>query len=58
MATGNQSISGVKTLNTSGFEAACQKFEQAGKNFDTCIKNIETTSSTLLVMDIQTLRIG
>lgn len=38
----------VTTLDTSGFEAACKKFEQAGKDFDTCIDKIETTSSTLL----------
>ncbi|WP_167955714.1 WXG100 family type VII secretion target [Anaerosporobacter faecicola] len=48
MSTENQSIKGVKTLDTSGFEAACKKFEQAGKDFTTYIKQIETTSTTLL----------
>lgn len=38
---------GVKTLDTSGFEDACKKFEQAGRDFTACLKRLETTSTNL-----------
>lgn len=48
MSTDNQSIKGVKSLDTSGFESACKTFEEASRSFTDYVNQLESISESLL----------